>query len=135
MGNLPSLASLAVGGILVACQVFAGIVGLSAAPLLRPGARGAVNQIKLMAAGFSLAVPFLALGGWLSAGSPWSAMGIALLAGAALGCTGYIILLLPDPDGSGPKREELDLVPGAVNLALILGAGLMLLRYGLTHPA
>ena len=135
MDNLPSLACLAIGGILVACQIFAGIVGLSAAPLLRPGARGAWNQVKLMSAGFSLAVPFLALGGWLSEGSPWRDIGATLLAGAALGCTGFIILLLPDPDEEGPKREELDLVPGLVNLVLIVAVGLLLLRYGLNNPA
>lgn len=134
MQDLPSLACLAVGGLIVAAQVFSGIVGLSAAPLLRPGARGAINQIKLMAAGFSLSLPFLAIGGWLSEGSPWSAIGLAILAGAALGCTGFIILKLPEPEGYEPKREELDLLPGLINLVLIVGAGLILWRYGVANP-
>ena len=123
-----SLACLVTGGILVALQIFAGIVGLSAAPLLRPGAKGVVNQVKLMAAGFSLAIPFLALGGWLRAGSAWQAIGTTLLVAAAVGSVVFIFALLPDPGESRPKPGERDLVPGIVNLSLIVAVGLILSR-------
>jgi hypothetical protein len=113
------------GGFCVGMQVMVAFIAGD------PGLADDVGRIVYFSA---IAVPFLALGTWLSPGRRWRELGLTLLIGAAV-CVGSFsaVLLVPDEQGFVPHLEEVPftaLVPGFTNLALLLAIGLLLYLRG-----
>ncbi|HEX6219232.1 MAG TPA: hypothetical protein VFZ35_08170 [Sphingomicrobium sp.] len=129
MDNPLALICLAAGGLIVTAQVFAAIVGMGVAAELRQMKKGALIEAKILAAGICLAIPFLALGAWLSA-NPFTAVGKTILLGAAVGSSGLIFLGWAKKDIEA-KSGPIDLLPGMINLAIVGGAGLVLTIHGM----
>ena len=88
--------------------------------------------------GFMLlfALPFLLIGAWISPGRRWRELGLTILitAGIASFSGLAVLLMMLDPKFMRlmPPMPEIGLSPvtGLVNLALVLGVGVLLYRRG-----
>ena len=126
MRRIASLIFLVLGGFGVGMQVMIGFMG----------GGGAADYAGRLAYFTAIALPFLALGTWLSPAKRWRELGLAILIGAGV-CVGSFstVIFLPDEQGVMIDRAELTpylaLVPGFANLAAVGVIGLLLL---LRHP-
>lgn len=92
--------------------------------------------LNLAMMGFMLlfALPFLLIGAWISPGQRWRELGLTILitAGIAIFCGLAALLVMLDPKFMRlmPPMPEIGLSPvtGFVNLALVIGVGVLLYR-------
>lgn len=99
---------------------------------------GQGSGLNLAMIGFMLlfALPFLLIAAWISPGRRWRELGLTILitAGIASFSGLSVLLLMLDPKFMRlmPPMPEIGLTPvtGLVNLALVVGAGLLLYRRG-----
>jgi hypothetical protein len=116
-----SIIFLVLGGFCVGMQVMIAFIA----------GGGTADYAGRLAYFTAIAIPFLALGTWLSTGRRWRALGLAMLIGAGVCVASFgVTIFLPDEGGEVVNRAELTpylaLVPGFVNLALIIAAGALL---------
>ena len=122
MRRLMSIILLLVGGFCVGMQVMIGFMAIPA----DPGGKLAPLVTFTM-----LAIPFLAIGTWLSPGDRMRELGLTLLIGAAV-CVGSfsVTLFLPDEQGVvagiGSLTPYIDTSQGLANLAVIAVLGFLL---------
>ena len=121
MWRAASILFLFVGGFCVGMQVMIGFIA----------GGGPSDYLRRLAYFTAVAIPFLALGTWLSPGRRWRELGLTILIGAAV-CVGSfsVTMFLPDEQGVIMDRSQLTpylaLGPGFANLAALVLAGLLL---------
>ena len=123
MRRVMSIILFVVGGFCVGMQV---MIGFMAVP---PDPDGSLPPLITFTA---IALPFLALGTWLSPGRRWRELGMTMLIGGAV-CVGSFAVTLAAPvddggtGGLGPLQGYVDWVQGWTNVAVIAFAGLTLM--------
>ena len=123
--RIASLLFLFLGGFGVGMQVMIGFIA----------GGGAADYAGRLLYFTAIAIPFLALGTWLSPGRRWRELGLTILIGAGV-CVGSfsVAIFFPDEQGVLMDRSQLEpylaLGPGFANLALVIAIGLGLVLRG-----
>lgn len=108
-----------IGGLMVGVQVMVAFFA------------GTFGDLGSLAYFTAIAVPFLALGAWLSPGDRPRELAITLLAGATICVASFsLVLFVPDETGRLLRLEKVPpsaFIAGFVNLAVIYAGSLLLL--------
>ena len=118
MRRATSFAMFLIAGLLVGVQVMIAFLA------------GTFGDLGLLFYFTAVALPFLALGAVITPGDWSREVANTMLAGAAVCVASFAVLVLPDESGATLQLEAVPfsaLATGLLNLALILGGGLLLL--------